>query len=54
MHGESTTPWRMLAKLAITGERSPQDICKQIIEVATDGDDDTALLAVMRTLPDQP
>ena len=42
----------LLAKLAITGERSPQGICQQIIEVANDGDDDTALLAIMRTLHD--
>jgi GAF domain-containing protein len=39
-----------LAKLAITVGRIPQDICKQIIDVANDGDDDTALLAVMRVM----
>ena len=39
-----------LAKLAITADRIPQDICRQIIDVANDGDDDTALLAVMRTM----
>ena len=39
-----------LAKLAITADRTPQDICKQIIDVANDGDDDTALLAVMRAM----
>ncbi len=38
----------MLAKMAVTADRIPQDICKQIIDVADDGDDDTALLAVMR------
>jgi serine phosphatase RsbU (regulator of sigma subunit) len=40
----------MLAKLAVAAKRIPQDICRQIIDVVHDGDDDTALLAVMRVI----
>jgi serine/threonine-protein kinase RsbW len=40
----------LLSKLATTADRIPQDICESIIDTVNDGDDDTALLAVMRAM----
>jgi hypothetical protein len=40
----------LLSKLATTADRIPQDICESVIDTVNDGDDDTALLAVMRAM----
>jgi GAF domain-containing protein len=39
----------VLRELALEADRSPRAICRRVIDEVHDGDDDTALLAVMRT-----